>query len=154
MHKYENLRDLLEALVSINEAAEVVDEKEQDVLAEVSAHVLEKITGKGYFFNVFIVPKPDIDRYGFRASINGWYYSKAENAPKAGASQSQAHAQLLRFTFPIERAPMRFRRQVGPVRVFTLADTERPDVDGWGTGIALETDHLRVFIADKSLGTP
>lgn len=117
----------------------------------------------------------------FRLAINGWYYSEAANAPKAGASQSQAHGQLKRFVFPIERALFSKRLAIGRTSVSTLAD-------GWGTGLAVEAleedletlvqvveqilqlivskghsfnvlaaplgEGLRVFIFDRPLGTP
>jgi len=67
----------------------------------------------------------------FRLGINGWYSSRKRRAPKAGASQSQIHAQLVRFVFPIERAELARKRIVGPVLVSSLND-------GWGTGIVFE----------------
>lgn len=118
----------------------------------------------------------------FRIAINGWYYSDAEDAPKGGASQAQAHAQLVRFSFPIERASRTEQTQFGLVYLSTLAD-------GWGSGFVLEAPPdaldsltsvtfsvirlitekghsftllaaplrgggLRVFIADRIVGTP
>jgi len=67
----------------------------------------------------------------FRMGINGWYSSRRRRAPKAGASQSQIHAQLVRFVFPIERVELARKRILGPVLVSSLND-------GWGTGIAFE----------------
>jgi hypothetical protein len=118
----------------------------------------------------------------FRGAINGWYYSDAPNAQKAGAGEAQAHSQIVRFRFPIEKALFRMKQCIGPVSVSDLAD-------GWGTALALGADDenieplayvteralqlitgrgrsfnllavpglrsgMIVFIADRTLGTP
>jgi len=118
----------------------------------------------------------------FRGAINGWYYSEAPDAQKAGPSQALSHGQGVRYEFPIEWANFTPRFVIGPVTVSTLAD-------GYGTGIRLEAadaeiDRLvdiieqtlqrvtqkghsfnvliapgaasciRAFIADRPVGTP
>ncbi|MBF0227621.1 MAG: hypothetical protein HQK76_19410 [Desulfobacterales bacterium] len=87
----------------------------------------------------------------FRLGVNGWYSSLEPSAPKAGASQSQLHTQLIRFIFPIENAET---RQIGCSK-----DVNISVIDDFGTGIVLETfsdsdskiNHLALMI-HKAIG--
>ncbi|HXV27373.1 MAG TPA: glycosyltransferase family 4 protein, partial [bacterium] len=88
------------------------------------------------------------DQKKFRLGINGWYASRKKKAPKGGASQSQIHAQLVRFTFPIERAEIDQKRAIGPVLISTLSDDR-------GTGIVFEATsekkNILVHLAARSI---
>lgn len=82
----------------------------------------------------------------FRLGVSGWYYSRKKNAYKAGPSQTQAHSQLMRFPFPIEKAKLKERGIENNVKIFTLDD-------GWGTGIVLEAskDHFKSLAETQAL---
>ncbi|MDD5595760.1 MAG: PHP domain-containing protein, partial [Candidatus Omnitrophica bacterium] len=75
-----------------------------------------------------------LGREKFRIGINGWYYLDADDSPKAGATQSQAHAHIVRFPFPIEKAELAPRYNVGAVNVSTLKDS------AFGTATVLEAE--------------
>ncbi|MCM8827566.1 MAG: hypothetical protein NC904_08655, partial [Candidatus Omnitrophica bacterium] len=68
----------------------------------------------------------------FRLAINGWYYSEHPKAPKAGASQAQAHMQLMRFRFPIEREKRIKQKILNGIDIYLL-DSE------YETAIVLES---------------
>jgi hypothetical protein len=89
-------------------------------------------------FRFFLRLNDDRQRMGkepFRLAINSWYTSRSDYAPKAGASQNQAHSQLIDFPFPIERYRFEenLRRIIGSVKIFTL-----PAFLNRGTGILFE----------------
>ncbi|MBI4218236.1 MAG: hypothetical protein HY610_03880, partial [Elusimicrobia bacterium] len=62
------------------------------------------------------------DQVKFRLGINGWYTSEAADAPKGGASQNQAHLQLIRYTFPVERLTLQSRGAIGAVKISSIQD--------------------------------
>ncbi|MBK8575583.1 MAG: hypothetical protein IPN90_07880 [Elusimicrobia bacterium] len=67
----------------------------------------------------------------FHLGMNGWYYAKDF---KAGASQNQAHAHLLRERFPVEHAPVTVIEEINGVKIGHLADPEN------GPGLVLEAN--------------
>jgi hypothetical protein len=71
------------------------------------------------------------DKIPFHLGMNGWYYGKDF---KAGASQNQAHAHLLRERFPVEHAPVTVIEETSGVKIGYLADPEN------GPGLVLEAN--------------
>jgi len=83
----------------------------------------------------------------FRIGINGWYASEASTAPKAGASQFQSHAQVLRVKLPIERAKT---QEIGTKQGVTVSVL---DDDEWGSGFVLDTSIHNVHTLVKLIST-
>ena len=78
------------------------------------------------------------DKEKFRIGINGWYYLDADDSPKAGATQSQAHAHIVRFPFPIEKAEVISRHMLGAVELSAVADPS------FGTATVLEAEESEI----------
>lgn len=67
----------------------------------------------------------------FRLGINGWYYSDDKKQSRT-ATLSQAHGQIIRFDFPIEKTPTKKLGAIGEVKVLVLDDPK------WGAGFVLD----------------
>lgn len=80
----------------------------------------------------------------FRLGINGWYYSSARKETRT-ATLAQAHAQLIRFDFPIERASVKREDSFKGIVISTLADYRCQ----WGTGFVLEASASRLNLVSR-----
>lgn len=70
----------------------------------------------------------------YTAGVNGWFYSNKKGSVRGGASQNHAHAQILRFPFPIAHAKTTPVGSVNGIDMSVLAE------GALNTGIVLETD--------------
>ncbi|MBI4971776.1 MAG: 50S ribosomal protein L11 methyltransferase, partial [Candidatus Omnitrophica bacterium] len=86
--------------------------------------------------------RSQVNEEPFRISVNGWYASDRPDAPKGGASQYQAHAHLVRFPFPVERAICSSVEKIGGVLVSLLDNSDWEA--GWGSALVLEAPHQSI----------